>query len=168
MTKEVDDKNGRLKVLYYIQGLPLSAVGKTWDDVALAKPEADRLSGMFANIPSNVRIIYVQGSAAPIINQLYEQKAKIRGIDAGIWFEDPFSPHDYPDGEVIVLYDFDDPISVPKVTVPIIKGIISYYGGKSIPIIIESKETAAAFEANYGVKITNKIKIPELAEPKWL
>lgn len=169
----VGDKAARLpdknkKILYFALGLPLSAVGKTWEDTGLPQPEAERFEEMFKNIPNNVKVIHVQGTAAPIINQLWASGTKIRGIDMATWFEAPFEPHDYPTAEIIVIWDVDDTISSPKVTVPIVKGAVTHYSNIGVPVIIESKDTPAKFESNYGIKLVNKIKIPEIPEIKWL
>lgn len=158
-----------LEVIRFKQyGLPINMISQTWEHTGLAKPEATRLENLFNNIPAAAKLIFVQGTAGPIVNQLLSVGHKVRGIDMGVRFNTPFEEANNPQCDIVVIYNLDNTVSVPKITVPMIKGLVEYYRHSGTLVIIQSHETVTIFEANYGIKVVNKLKIPEAQEVKWL
>lgn len=158
-----------LELIRYKQyGLPVNIVRQSWDKVNIPKPEATRLQELFNDIPAAARLIFIEGTAGPIVDQLIRNGKKVRGIDLSERFDAPFVEHNNPQCEVLLLYGMDNTVSVPKITIPMLNSIIDIYKNLGTLVIIQSNNTATAFSSAFGTKIVNKLKIQEAPEPKWL
>lgn len=156
-----------LAIKLKVYDLPTSYIGKEWANIPLPQPEKDRLSNIFKGaLPTAT--LFVQGTAAPIVNQLFEANTKVRGIDLSYRLADPFALHINPKADVLVVYNVDNPVGNAKVVKKVMEDIINYARQTSSLVIIESNATSSEFEGNYGIKLVNKIKIPDVQEVKFV
>lgn len=155
-------------VMYKMYGIPLNYASITWGDVDMVKPEAERLQNIFANELPSSSVLYVQGTAAPIIRQLVDRGVKVRGVDISTRLQSPFETYDNPLCNVALVYGVENPVGNGKISKKIIDDVIAFYKGIGAVTILVSKDTVTVFEANYGLKLVNKLKIPEKQEVKFV
>lgn len=155
-----------LAIVFGQYGLPKGHCNKSWDDCDLREPEKERLQTAFSNPISSV--VFVQGTTAPIINQLIQQKSKVRGIDLLKRLQNPFQEYDNPDGDVILVYNAERYTGKPEIAISLFKNILNYYRGKDVLVLIESSQSYNFLRDSYGLDCSNKIKVPILKETKWL
>lgn len=153
-------------IQYAACGLPAGHANKTWDDCEISQPEKDRLNGAFKTPVDSV--VFIQGTSAPIINQLMDQKMKVRGIDLIKRLQNPFEEPNNPEAEVILLYNAERYTGKPEIAISVFKNILNYYKGKGILILVESSESSNFVRDSYGTQIVNKLKIPHTKDVKWL
>lgn len=168
MSQEVQRKTAVNIAKYRVYGLPASYVNKTWEDTATPKSEVTRLTTIFdGDLPSG-SVLFINGSAAPIINQLLNNGKAVRGIDLSERLAQPFEVYNNPKADVVLVYAVENPVGNAKITKKMLDDVISFYKANGALIIISSTDTSAVFEGNYGVKLVNKLIIKEPPEKSFV
>jgi hypothetical protein len=153
---------------YRVYGIPASYVNKTWESTATPKSEITRLTTVFdGDLPSG-SVLFVNGSAAPIVNQLLSKGKTVRGIDMSERLALPFDIYNNPKADVVLLYGLEFPTGNQKVIQRVFFDVINFYKASNSLIIISSTDTSAVFEGNYGIKLVNKLIIKEPIEKSFL
>ena len=151
---------------YAIYGLPPSYAEASWDNLEVSQDECTRLTNAFKSpIPST---IFVQGNCAPLVQQLIEQKVKVRGIDFTKRQMAAFEDHDNPDAEVVLIWGVNRYSGKAEVSQNLLLNLIEYYRSKNVMVIVQSSESSIFLRDNYGFTTNNKLKLLLKAEVKWI
>jgi hypothetical protein len=119
------------------------------------------------DLPSG-SVLFVNGSAAPVVNQLLSKGKTVRGIDMSERLALPFDIYNNPKADVALLYGLENPVGNNKVTKKVFDDVVNFYKASGALIIISSTDTSAVFEGNYSIKLVNKLIIKENAEKSFL
>lgn len=161
------DVQKALQLRFKLYGFPADWFNITFNDTGLAQPEAERLKNLFSKVRSN-SVCYVQGTAAPIVNQFIESGVVVRGVDASIYIADPFDKDEkkgIPDAEVIVFYNCTDGTTQINLVQKVIKKLVNSSTGAMV--ILVGDITGRAFAKDY-FHVANHCIIQPKAEEKWL
>lgn len=154
------------ETVYAVYGLPAAYAKGSWDTLEVSTEESKRYQEAFKN-PIN-STIFVQGSCAPVIQQLLEQGKKVRGIDFSKRQNAAFEEHNNPDAEVILIWNINKYSGKAEVSMNLLSNLIQYYRGRNALVILQSEESSIFLRDNYGIATNNKLKLLTKAEPKWL
>lgn len=155
-----------LSTAYAVYGIPPTYVGITWDDIEIPKPEKDRYINAFENpIPST---IIVQGTAAPIINQLVSKGYSVSGLNLATLLANPFDLPTVMGTDILLIHSIGKYTGKYEIANTVLTQILQQAKSKCKFIILQSEEPWTFIRDNYGVSSQNKIKLPIAAEPKWL
>lgn len=153
---------------YKVYGLPGNYINKSWADTAMPASEIKRLTEIFANDLPSGSVLFVHGSAAPIINQLMNKGLNVRGIDITDRLSQPFESYNNPNCDVVLITGVENPVGNPKITKKTLDDVIIHYKAYGALIVISSSDTSAVVEGNYGIKFVNKLIIKYPAEKSFL
>ena len=151
-----------------IYGLPVSYAGKGYHDTGLVKTKIETLPDKVANAPNNGTLT-IQGTAAPVINQLLDLGKKVRGVDFIQLSATAFEQHDLPVTPVVLLYNVGIEVSTNfRISGQVLRKVIKFYSEKRTLLILESDLTKTELLSRYDFRVTNFIKIPPKEEEIWL
>ena len=151
---------------YAIYGLPPAYAEASWENIEVSPEEKTRLTEAFKSPISST--IFVQGSCGAIIQQLIEQKSKVRGIDFSKRQLNAFEEHDNPDAEVILIWGVSRYSGKAEVSQNLLLNLVEYYRSKNVMVIVQSNESSIFMRDNYGFVTANKLKLLPKAEVKWI
>jgi hypothetical protein len=154
------------ETVFAVYGLPPAYANGGWEGIDVSQDEIDRYKTAFSSPISST--VFVQGSCAPIIQQLLEQGSKVRGIDLSKRQNAAFEDHNNPDADVILIWNVNKYSGRPEVSINLLNNLINYYRTKSALVIVQSPESSIFMRDNYGFQTPNKIKLLPKAEVKWL
>lgn len=163
MSTELNPHN---PTVYAVYGLPPAYTNLQWEDLDVTPEEVTRLSTAFST-PIN-STVFIQGIAAPIIRQLIEQKAKVRGIDFSKRQLNAFEEHNNPDAEVILIWNVNKYSGKTEVSMNLLENLVTYYRSKGALVLVQSNESSIFMRDNYGFTTANKVKLIKKQDPKWL
>lgn len=153
--------------VYAVYGLPPAySLSNPWDTLDVSKEEQSRITEAFKN-PIN-STVFVQGSAAPIVQQLLNQKVKVRGIDFSKRQMNAFEEHNNPEAEAILIWNVNKYSGKAEVSVNLLDNLISYYRSKNALVLVQSLESFVFMRDNYGFTALNKLKFLPKPDVKWL
>jgi len=151
-----------------IYGLPVTYAGKTYNDTGLAKIKIETLPKMIGNAPSTGTLT-IQGTAAPIVNQLISDKRKVRGVNFISLSATAFEDHSLPVANVVVLYNVGVEVSTNfKISGQVFRKVLKFYANKQTLLIIETDLGKTDLLSRYDFRTTNYIKIPPKQEEIWV
>ena len=154
--------------LLSIYGLPAGYFGISYKDMDMSATRQDAITKKIKNAP-NDGTLTVQGTAAPIVNQLLTQGRKIRGISFTERSSTAFETHQNPTADVVVLYDVGAEVSLNgKVSGMVLANIVKYYSSRKTLLIIETDMTKTALLSRYDFNTTNFIKIIKKEKENWI
>lgn len=154
------------ETVYAVYGLPPQYAKITWESLEVNKDDEERIKNAFKNPISSV--VFIQGVSAPIIQQLLEQKLRVRGIDLGKRQNAAFEEHNNPDADVVLVYNVNKYSGKPEISINLLNSIIQYYRSKNVLVIVESQESSIFMRDNYSFSTNNKLKLLQKQEVKWL
>lgn len=154
------------ETVYAVYGLPAAYANETWDNIEVIPETKQRYIEAFKNPIKST--IFVQGSCAPIIQQLLEQGLKVRGIDLAKRQNAAFEDHNNPDAEVILVWNVTKYSGKAEISMNLLNNLIQYYRGKDALVIIQSPESHIFMRDNYGFTTSNTLKLLPKPEVKWL
>lgn len=153
--------------VYAVYGLPPAySLQNPWDTLDVSKEEQQRITEAFKSPISST--VFVQGSAAPIIQQLLAQKVKVRGIDFSKRQMNAFEEHNNPEAEVILIWNVNKYSGKSEVSINLLDNLISFYRSKNALVIVQSSESFTFMRDNYGFSTVNKLKFLPKPDTKWL
>lgn len=153
-------------MIYGIYGLPPSYHGITYGDTQLVSVKQEQLREKVSNAP-NSGTLTVQGTAAPIVNQLLKTR-KVRGIDFVERSTSAFDQHTNPHAEVVVLYGVGSEVSMNgKVSGLVLRNLVEYYRNRKTLLVIETHLSKQELLSRYDFKVTNFMKILRKEEEIW-
>ncbi len=151
-----------------IYGLPVSYANKGYCDTGLAKIKVEDLPKKVANAP-NSGTLTLQGTAAPVVNQLLLAGRKVRGVDFIKLSATAFEEHPLPVTSVVVLYNVGVEVSTNfKISGQVLRKVIKFYSEKQTLLIIETDLAKTELLSRYDFRTTNFIKIPPKEEEIWV
>lgn len=151
-----------------IYGLPVSYVNVEYKDTGLAKVKVESIPASISRAP-NKGTLTIQGTAAPIVNQLLNDKRKVRGIDFITLSATAFEDHALPLADVVVLYNLGTEVSTNfKVSSQVFRKVVKNYSEKPTLLIIETDLTKMELLSRYDFRVTNFLKIPPKEEEIWI
>lgn len=151
---------------YSVYGIPPHYAQITWDNVNIPEPEKDRINKALDNIHPSV--VFVQGTAAPLVNKLVTIGKIVRGIDIAKRLSNPFDEHYNPKADVILVHNVGKYTGKYEIANVLLQGIINHYTALGALIIIQSEETFSYLNDNWGIKVVNKLKLPIIAPKAWI
>lgn len=154
------------ETVYAVYGLPPAYANGTWESLDVSPENTARYKEAFKN-PIN-STVFVQGTLAPIIQQLLEQGLKVRGVDFTKRQNAAFEDHNNPDAEVVLIWNVNKYSGKAEVSMNLLQNLIQYYRGRNALVIVQSEESAVFMRDNYGFITNNKIKLLPKPEEKWL
>jgi hypothetical protein len=152
--------------VYAVYGLPPAYAKGSWEALDVTQDEVKRYTEIFKQPVSST--VFVQGSCAPIIQQLLEQGTKVRGIDFSKRQNAAFEDHNNPDAEVVLIWNVNKYSGKAEVSMNLLSNLISAYRGKDVLVLVQSNESATFMRDNYGFVTPNKLRLPLKVEPKWI
>lgn len=153
---------------YLVYGLPTSYKDIGYSETGLPKAKQLELQDKIPRAPSTGTLT-IQGSAACVINHFIDLKRKVRGLDFTKLASTAFEEHNYPQSDVVLLYNVGIEVSVnTKVSSMVLQKVLKYYNGRPTLLVIETKYTKSQMLSQYDFNVTNFIKIPEKAEEIWV
>ena len=158
------------KIAYSMLGIPSHYHGVTYEDTKLIASKMSATRDKISRAPTS-GVLLVVGTAAPIINQLLEDRSrKVVGFSFVDYYNSKLSSEEtmeVPKGQVILIHGVgSEPASNPQFAAKILNGLLGGY--KSNLVIIETDKTASSFQTAYGLVIANTINIPEHEVVKWI
>jgi len=148
--------------------LPISYAEITFEDTELTAKRKKDLPELIEKAP--VRgILYVQGTAAPIVNQLLTKGKAVRGIDFTERSSSAFEQHQNPECAIVVIYNLGAEITVNyHVPQKVINNILKHYSTRDTLIIVETDLSKNDLLNRYDINAVNYIKIPRKTEERWI
>ncbi len=151
-----------------IYGLPITYAGKSYSDTGLAKIKIETLPKTISNAPSTGTLT-IQGTAAPVVNQLIADGRKVRGVNFISLSATAFEDHNLPISSVVVLYNVGVEVSTNfKISGQVFRKVLKFYAGKQTLLIIETDLGKTDLLSRYDFRTTNYIKIPQQQEEIWV
>lgn len=161
------DNNIRSTVLG-IYGLPVSYAGKDYSDTGLAQIKIETLPKTIANAPSTGTLT-IQGTAAPVINQLITDGRKVRGVNFVTLSATAFEDHILPVASVVLLHNVGTEVSTNfKISGQVFRKVLKFYADKQTLLVIETDLGKTDLLSRYDFRTTNYIKIPKQQEDIWV
>lgn len=153
--------------VYAVYGLPPAySLANPWDNLDVSPEEQLRITEAFKS-PIN-STIFIQGSAAPIVQQLINQNMKVRGIDFSKRQMNAFEEHNNPEADVIVIWNVNKYSGKAEVSINMLDNLVSFYRSKNAMVIVQSSESFVFMRDNYGFSTLNKLKFLPKPDVKWL
>jgi len=164
------DKNIKaLQLRYRLYGLSADWFDCTFDNTGLAQPEADRLKNAFSSIRRG-SVVYIEGSAGPVVNQYIDIGLTVRGVDASLYISDPFDKVEKKglpeNADVVVLYNIYEGTTQVPLMQKVLKKLVNSFGGGTM-VILCGDIPCRAFSRDY-FQVQNSCSIPKKKEEKWL
>ena len=154
--------------LYRIYGLPVSYQNVRYSDTVLSKIKQQDIMDKIARAP-NRGLLAIQGTAAPVVNQLLEANRKTRGIDFIEVSATAFENHLFPLASVVVLYNVGSEVSTNfNISGQVLRKIIKFYNENNTLLIIETDLAKSELLRRYDVNIVNFIKLQPKPEEAWI
>lgn len=158
--------NKQIGTAYAIYGIPSHYAATTWDDIQIPEPEKVRLSTAFQTpIPS---VVFIQGTAAPIINQLYENGMTISGISMAERLANPFDSVTLRNTKVLLIHSIGRYTGKFEIANSVISQLIQQAKTKNMLVLLQSEEPWTFLRDSYGIVAKNKIKLLVDQEPQWV
>jgi hypothetical protein len=156
------------KALYKVYNLPDSYFGIGYKDTKLSAARQEVIAGKIENVPSKGTLV-IQGTAAPVVNQLLTTDKKIRGICFTERSQSAFETYQNPAANIIVLYDVGMEVTLnSKVSGMVLNSILKHYSGRNTLVIIETHLTKTELLSKYDLNVVNFIKIELKAQEAWI
>lgn len=153
--------------VYAVYGLPPAySSPNPWDSLDVSKEEQERITEAFKSPITST--IFIQGSAAPIVQQLITQKVKVRGIDFSKRQLNAFEEHNNPEADTIVIWNVNKYSGKAEVSINMLDNLISFYRSNGAMVIVQSSESSTFVRDNYGFTSVNKLKFLPKQDIKWL
>lgn len=160
----IDSKH--LATIYAIHGLPSNYASTTWDSIDITEPEVNRITNAVSNyVPST---LFIQGNAAPIVNQLWSSNKHIRGININERLANPFGEHVNPKADVILIHSIGKYTGKYEIAHTTLSNIINHYSKLDTLIILQSDETFTFLKDNWGISVVNKLRMLSKKERAWI
>lgn len=159
-----------MSLLLKAYSLPASFDSVDYAATGLSKPRQGILHKKVAEAPMSGSL-FVQGTAAPVINQLLDMGRKTRGIDFVDYVRNTFSDESLSllEADVVLLYGVGNELSTnTNFSGKVLRHIITHYKKRGTLLVVESPLTASNVMTSYDVTFTNKTVIPETAEASWI
>ena len=155
------------KVIYLLSNIPLSYLGKTYEDY-LVKPKAVQLYQKITKAPPSGRLLVV-GDPAPILNHLSEDR-KVFGVDFVEYYESRFKDdsNSIPKStEVLLIYNVGaEPAKNPEYASKLLQSLLATHNDKLV--IVATILTKTTFETTYGLTFVNSVTLKVKKEEQWI
>ena len=156
------------KFVYKHYGIPISYLGVDYDDLDMPKAKETSLRGKIKNAPQK-GTLFIRGTAAPVINQLFTQGRTIKGINFMARSETAFERHMNPQADVILIYNVGSEISMNRqVSRQVLQAILKYYTSGVTLVIVETSFTKSELLHNYDISASNFLTLQEKKEEVWI
>lgn len=151
---------------YAIYGIPVVYAIQSWDNIDLPEHEKMRIDNAFDSpIPS---VVFVQGSAAPIINKLILSGKSVYGININDRLNDAFGEHNNSKADIVLVHSIGSYTGKFDIASNLLNSIINHYKNNNTLVILQSENSWTFLRDNYGVNVVNKIKLPLEKEKAWI
>jgi len=149
-------------------GIPVTYIGVTYKDLDVSSIKAKHLEGKMKQAPPQ-GLLVIQGSAAPVINQLHKQGRSMRGIDFIVRAGEAFEPHEEPKADVILIYNVGAEVSMKSIiSGKVLNALLKHYASRRTLVVLETHLTKSELRHNYDINVSNYVTLNRKPDEVWV
>ena len=156
------------RLVYKHFKIPVTYIDVDYEDLDISKTKAAHLRGKMKSAPPK-GLLFIKGSAAPVVNQLYGQGRSIRGINFVEHSDDAFGTHAYPTADVVLIYNLGSEVSTNyNVSRQVLQKLLRYYKSQNTLVVVETHFAKSEVLHNYDVSTGNFLTLDDRADDVWI